>query len=775
MCKVTDNLKKTAVIIMAFCFVLPLYAARFAGGTGEPNDPYQIATAEQLVAIGSDPNLLDKHFVLTADIDLDPDLPGGEVFNRAVIAPALDGADPNSGFQGTTFSGVFDGNHYTISNLMIHGVGHLGLFGLISGAVKNIGVVDAEITGSSNDVGLLAGSSLGAVIECHTDGAVAGDSRVGGLVGQTIAGQVVRCYSDAAVTATGSSVGGLVGFSDAGSVAMGYSTGAVNGHSHVGGLVGYNDYGTIAHSYSLGSVRGSTYIGGLVGRNWSGYVTHCYSIGAVGGESAFGGLVGSNSFSGRPGIVHGCFWDTQTSGQTFSASGVPKETARMQELSTFLAAGWDFVDETANGTSDYWQIAAGEYPRLRCYAGDGRAMPEGSGTAEEPYLIRDATDLGVVWFEPAAHYRLDGPVDLSGITWSVAVVPWFEGDFDGNGHVISNLRVRGAGYLGLFGRCGPAARILNLGLEAVDVNGIGQYLGGLVGDSQGDIDASYSIGMIAGGGLVGGLAGNNEGSISTSYSMGDVTGHIRPGNLVGGLVGQNSGVINFSHSAGAVDGSKLVGGLAGYNSGSVAASHSTAGVAGTVEYTGGLVGYNSGSIAASHSTGTVDGQRDAGGFVGDNSGTIATSYCTGAVTADISVGGLVGDNSGEIATSYCTGAVTGDHHVGGLVGHSADNTFPGFHVVSGITMCYSTGAVSGSDSVGGLAGKCDPSSVTASFWDAEASGQAASAAGTAQTTAEMRTAATFLAAGWDFVDVWTICEGKDYPRLKWEAIDCNQL
>ena len=36
---------------------------RFAGGTGEPNDPYQIATADQLISIGSDPNLLDKHYL----------------------------------------------------------------------------------------------------------------------------------------------------------------------------------------------------------------------------------------------------------------------------------------------------------------------------------------------------------------------------------------------------------------------------------------------------------------------------------------------------------------------------------------------------------------------------------------------------------------------------------------------------------------------------------------------------------------------------------------
>ena len=47
---------------------------------------------------------------------------------------------------------------------------------------------------------------------------------------------------------------------------------------------------------------------------------------------------------------------------------------------------------------------------------------------------------------------------------------------------------------------------------------------------------------------------------------------------------------------------------------------------------------------------------------------------------------------------------------------------------------------------------------------------------TGRTTAEMRTASTFIDAGWDFVDetengtddIWWILEGQDYPRLWWE-------
>ena len=58
--------------ILLVCLTLQSVAvcAEFAGGTGEPNDPYQIATAEQLIAVNSDPNLMSKHFLLVDDIDL---------------------------------------------------------------------------------------------------------------------------------------------------------------------------------------------------------------------------------------------------------------------------------------------------------------------------------------------------------------------------------------------------------------------------------------------------------------------------------------------------------------------------------------------------------------------------------------------------------------------------------------------------------------------------------------------------------------------------------
>ena len=361
-------------------------------------------------------------------------------------------------------------------------------------------------------------------------------------------------------------VGGLVGL-NFGSITSSCSAASVRGHKGVGGLVGLNSWpGAIDSSFSSGSVSGtgSYYdVGGLVGSN-GGSVSTSYSTGrvssSVNGEASVGGLVGA----GSPSNTIACFWDIQTSGHVTSAGGTGLTTAEMQDLQTFLNARWDFVDEVGNGTCDYWQIFPGEYPHLSYGCDNPRLMPEGLGTAEQPYLIRDARDLGCVWFEPLAHYRLGQSVDLSGIPWSMAVIPWFGGSFEGNGQVITNLRIEGSAGLGVFGVLAPAASVVNLGVKAVEITGT-HGVGGLVGFNRGSVTSCYSSGSVSGTGGVGGLVGvgGYSSSITTSYSNSLVSG--TEGNI-GGLVGHiwgDASVIQC-YSSGRVSGTYRVGGLVGY-------------------------------------------------------------------------------------------------------------------------------------------------------------------------------------------------------------------
>ena len=413
---------KTLLLTLTMCvFVLPA-DAQYSGGTGEPNDPYQIATAIDLIALGETPKDYDKHFILTADIDLDPNLPGRKVFDRAVIAS-----------DGLGFSGVLDGNSHTISHLTINGGMNVGMFGwLRDGAeVRGLGMVDIDITGD-NHVGGLVGVNSGTVIQCYSTASVMGAYSVGGLVGFNYGGSIAMSHSSSMVSGTDYYVGGLVGYND-GSVATSYSSGSVSGYEEVGGLVGVNG-GTVLSSYAACDVTGDSYVGGLVGSNggycsrgdcpcFTGTICDCYSTGGVTGGDYVAGLVGYNmggvnrcysagavtgattNISGlvvaggecgyymgptyRVDYVNVCFWDVQVSGQATSDGGIGKNTAEMQTAGIFLETGWDFVGETENGTDDIWKIAEGlGYPRLwwEKYSG-------GTGEPNDPCQIATAADL----------------------------------------------------------------------------------------------------------------------------------------------------------------------------------------------------------------------------------------------------------------------------------------------------------------------------------------------------------------------------------------------
>jgi hypothetical protein len=323
----------------------------FSGGTGEPDDPYLISTATELNSIGHNPRLMKGHFKLINDIDLaDVDffIIGNELF---------------------PFTGVFDGNGHTISNFSYTYTerNYIGLFGYVGtwwgkkAVIKDLGLIGPNVDAGTRDyVGSLVGELIrGTINGCYAQGgSVSGNENVGGLVGNNNEGDVVWCYSTGTVSGN-EDVGGLVGDNHQ-TITNCYATGSVMGIEDVGGLVGHN-FGTITNCYSTGSVSGETKVGGLVGGYWNGTINDCYSTGSVAGNEKVGGLVGDNEY----GEVRNSFWDTQTSGQLTSASGKGRTTAEMQTAGTFLEAGWDFVDETANGNKDIWWILEGQdYPRL---------------------------------------------------------------------------------------------------------------------------------------------------------------------------------------------------------------------------------------------------------------------------------------------------------------------------------------------------------------------------------------------------------------------------
>lgn len=333
-------------------------------GSGEPNDPFRVATAEQLDRIGTNSKWWNKHFKLTADIDLsDYDGLNGRTAFHAIA--------PNNDTE--YWTGVFDGNDHTLSNLtyVTSEPGHAGLFGCIDGPdaqVKRLGLIGSHIEHTNarakDRVGALVGLlKEGSITACYIEDAdVRGARRVGGLVGENVNGTIVDCYAHVSIYGA-DDVGGLVGY-NSGHVSASFSLGTVTGSGWgIGGVAGSNNpQGTLIHCYSNASIQGRERVGGLVGENRKGTIIQCYSTGFVSGEKGYvGGLIGDN----LNGYVETSFWDIQTSGKITSAGGIGKTTDQMHRIGTYLQEGWDFVNETENGMEDIWWIDEGnDYPRL---------------------------------------------------------------------------------------------------------------------------------------------------------------------------------------------------------------------------------------------------------------------------------------------------------------------------------------------------------------------------------------------------------------------------
>lgn len=363
-------------------------------GSGTQQDPLRIESLEDFNEFAADANYWDDYTRLETDVNL-----AGLTYTTAVIAPDTSSSGE---FQGTAFTGVFDGNDHIIHNIEVYmpSSNYVGLFGYVgsTGRIHNLDLEGVTITGDTH-VGVLAGVNEGSITDCSTSGSVEGTKEgdnIGGLVGTSL-GSITDCYSTCSVNGIDEydNMGGLVGF-NAGSVTDCYASGPIDASDgfRVGGLVGVNE-GSLAGCYSTGSVRSGSGAGGLVGRNLSGSITDCYATSRVEGDFEVGGLVGSNraivsncystgDVNGvdvvgvlvgfNSGSVSNCFWDTDTQihgvtesigenlGTATNVAGLP--TTQLQTKSTFTDAGWDFVE--------IWNIGENQtYPYLRIHpAGD---------------------------------------------------------------------------------------------------------------------------------------------------------------------------------------------------------------------------------------------------------------------------------------------------------------------------------------------------------------------------------------------------------------------
>lgn len=269
----------------------------------------------------------------------------------------------------------YDGQGHSITGVVVNTAGEAGLFGaLISDStVKNLELIDFDITATSGNAGALAGTlNSGATIEnvlarnsasttTATVTVTAGTGSAGGLIGSMSGAdaKVEYCAAALVVNSSGGDAGGLIGKATGGTVSGSYSGGhTLNGAysttafnvtatGSAGGLIGSTGSATVTNCYSTCSAKGAT-AGGLVGTA-SGTFANCYATGLVDGSTkgAFAG-----SFSGLTDSEKPClYFETVNSGM--AAIGDNTTGVTIRELDENLIKYKEFVGTTWTDAKPY--------------------------------------------------------------------------------------------------------------------------------------------------------------------------------------------------------------------------------------------------------------------------------------------------------------------------------------------------------------------------------------------------------------------------------------
>ncbi len=231
-------------------------------GSGTPADPYQIA-------------LNSDYSIFATKVNT-----GGEASACYIITSDINAS--GAAEITTPFTGTFDGNGYTISNL-----GH-ALFNTVSGGtVKNV-ILDAVGISSGTNVGSIANEAIGtsankaSIYNCGVlSGSISGSEYVGSIVGQlgddsnndNCYARVINCYSYATIGG-GSSVGGIVGYNSFASAANNLRTMVMN-CMYYGKITGGNNKAPIYNGQNITNVGAN----GLANYNY--YFSGCTFTGGI--------------------------------------------------------------------------------------------------------------------------------------------------------------------------------------------------------------------------------------------------------------------------------------------------------------------------------------------------------------------------------------------------------------------------------------------------------------------------------------------------------------
>ena len=292
------------------------------------------------------------------------------------------------------FTGVLDGNGYTVSNLTcnIPDEHDAGLFGVTRDAeIRNVAMqINTQDFNSKSAAGALIARSFGTKISnCCVSGSISTDTtaQLGGLIGASDSTSIMYCYSTVNITNNdiGGKSAGLISVVTNSSITNSFSTGYIYSREYAGGIGALaQDNSIIENCYSTSKVEqklayGGAGAAGIITDLQDSTVLNCFATGDVSARGDYiGGLVGGNS----GGVLKNSIWNTETTGQSTAVSinrgGTESNnngltTAEMQDPSNWT--GWD---------TDIWDFSTYP-PTFKMYSPiDAPSNPDDPNNPDKP-------------------------------------------------------------------------------------------------------------------------------------------------------------------------------------------------------------------------------------------------------------------------------------------------------------------------------------------------------------------------------------------------------
>ena len=348
--------KKLICMALAVAMLLSVVAVAetgFAGGSGTADDPWQIASAEQLNLVREN---LDGHYVLVSDIDLsgyDNWEPIGAFQSRSDAPEDTEVPHPDYAFTGT-----FDGAGHTISNLTVSAASPMGagLFGCASGTengeayignftLENVNVSGFYLVGGA--VGLQFMNCKVSNIALNGENKLSGSQGIGGIVG-TGFDLISNCTATADITIVGD------GGACAGIIAGGTTMSSITNCEVFGGSIIAEGNATWGFGAICGAPWGAAEITGCKATGTSITITGEGNR-LVGGLVGFGGTYDPSS----PAQITGCTVDSimiNVSDTTIAVGGLIGGGKEMMEGSDVMSS-FEIHDCSVSGSI----VGGGEY------------------------------------------------------------------------------------------------------------------------------------------------------------------------------------------------------------------------------------------------------------------------------------------------------------------------------------------------------------------------------------------------------------------------------